>query len=121
MAREMVRRAAVARGRAAYRLPAPAHWHALIARRAALRRAWREAAGGAERLAAVEALGLTAADLVAIAPETCPNDLAFVERASRCLEARAAEPPLMELDAALAAFAGRLGPLAPEAVREGAA
>ena len=41
MALDMARRAGASAGRGTYRLPSPAHWLALIGRRAALRRAWR--------------------------------------------------------------------------------
>ncbi|MFD0933653.1 glycosyltransferase family 2 protein, partial [Methylobacterium trifolii] len=46
-------------------------------------------------------LGLGPEDRAAIAPETCPNDIAFVERANLRLEARDAPAPFVDLDAAL--------------------
>lgn len=102
MATEMVRRAQAARAALPYRLPAPRHWQALIARRAALGRAWGLPA--AERRAALSAAGLTEADLAAIDPDSCPNAIAFVARASPLCEARDGPAPEMDLDAALAAF-----------------
>ncbi|WP_375465136.1 glycosyltransferase [uncultured Methylobacterium sp.] len=103
MAAEMLRREAAARAALPYRLPVPGHWQALIARRAALRRAWTGTAGR-ERRAALLAFGLTEADLIAIEPDACANDIAFVERAAPRLEAADGPAPEMDLDAALAAF-----------------
>lgn len=77
MATEMARRARVAAGTEAYRLPPARHWRAEIERRRAWRRAW---AAGAERGLALRELGFSAEDVAAIAPETCPNDIALVER-----------------------------------------
>ncbi|GEO98421.1 hypothetical protein MHA02_08090 [Methylobacterium haplocladii] len=109
MAIEMLRRLAVLGGGEAYRLPAPEHWHALILRRAALRRSWPDVATAEGWSAVSEGYGLTDEDRAAIAPDTCPNAIAFVERASRRLDARAAPAPLQDLDAALAGFAALLG------------
>lgn len=111
MATEMVRRAATARAGLPYHLPAPSHWEAVIARRAALRHAWT-GTNGAARRAALLALGLTEADLGAIDPEACSNDIAFVERASPRCEAADGPAPEMDLDAALAAFDAILRPSA---------
>lgn len=97
MAIEMARRAEVRAGGDRYLLPAPGHWHAILTRRAALRRAWR--AGCPDT-----ACGLTADDLAVIRPADCPNDIAFVERAARRLEVRDAPAPLVPLDDALAGF-----------------
>ena len=91
MAMDMARRQAVARGEKDYLLPPPAFWLALIERRAALRRAWRagpEAAGQALRN-----LGLDAAAIASIGLAGCPNDIAFVERASRLLPEPAKTEP----------------------------
>lgn len=107
MAREMARRAAVVRGEEAYALPAPSHWQALVRRRAGLRRVWREARARAPDH--LRAAGLDAADIAALAPEDCTNDIAFVARASRLLEARDAAAPLVALDAALADFEALVG------------
>ena len=102
MATEMARRAeAVARGEA-YALPEAAHWHALVARRAELRRAWRQ--GEEARRRTCQRLGLDAADIAAIEAEPCPNDIAFVERAHARLETRDAPARFVPLDAALAAL-----------------
>ena len=114
MAVEMVRRAEAIRTGAPYRLPTAAHWQAVIARRAALRRSWH---ARGDRTAAWAALGLTAGDLAAVGPETCPNDIAFVERAAPCLDAAAGPAPETELDAALAAFAEILRGPAPSRAR----
>ena len=89
MATEMLRRASVQAGEAAYRLPEPAHWRGLILRRAALRRAFR--LDEAARAAACARLGLGAEDLASVLVPGCPNDIAFVERAARILDARS--PP----------------------------
>lgn len=109
MATEMVRRAAAARAALPYRLPAPCHWEAVIARRAALRRAWTGLIGP-ERRAALRALGLTDSDLAAIDPDACPNAIAFVERAAPRCEAADGPAQDMDLDAALATFAAILKP-----------
>lgn len=100
MATEMLRRAGVLAGEADYRLPEAAHWQALILRRAALRRAFHLAAP--TRAAACAGLGLSARDLASVLDRGCPNDIAFVERADRLLDARC--PPAREchLDRALA-------------------
>ncbi|MEE7456110.1 glycosyl transferase [Methylorubrum populi] len=98
MATEMLRRARVVRAGEAYRLPVAAHWQRVILRRAALRRAYREGAAPA----ALQALGLAAEDLAAIDLASCPNDIAFVERAHARLEARDEPAPECGLDAALA-------------------
>lgn len=100
MATEMLRRAQVRAGEAVYRLPEAAHWRALILRRAALRRAFP--LGATARAAACARMGLSAEDLAAVLDRGCPNDIAFVERADRVLDARA--PPAREcpLDRALA-------------------
>ncbi|TXN65799.1 glycosyltransferase [Methylobacterium sp. WL6] len=111
MATEMVRRAVTARAGLPYRLPAPSHWEAVIARRAALRSVFRGTAGP-KRLAALAAFGLTAADLASISPDACVNDIAFVERAGPLCEAADGPAPEMELDAALAAFDTILRPSA---------
>ncbi|MCJ2067605.1 glycosyltransferase [Methylobacterium sp. J-030] len=97
MATEMTRRARVLAGEV-YRLPEAAHWQALILRRAALRRAFHLQPPA--RAAACARLDLGAEDLAAIG--TCPNDIAFVERADRLLEARAAPARECPLDRALA-------------------
>ncbi len=108
MAREMARRGAVTRGEQSYDLPNAAHWQAFIERRADLRRLWHADRSGLEPR--LRALGLDSADLRTIAPEACRNDIAFVERASRRLEAKAAPAVLVELDQALAEFGTLLGP-----------
>lgn len=97
MATEMARRARVLDGEA-YLLPEAAHWQALILRRAALRRAF--ALPTAARAASCARLGLGADDLAAIGD--CPNDIAFVERADRILEARSAPALECTLDRAVA-------------------
>ncbi|GJE56857.1 hypothetical protein EKPJFOCH_3367 [Methylobacterium thuringiense] len=109
MAVEMIRRLAVAGGGDAYRLPSPAHWCALIQRRAALRRLWPEIAVAGGWSCVAEEIGLDHEDRSAIAPETCPNAIAFVERASRWLDARAAPAVLQDLEPALAEFDVLLG------------
>jgi GT2 family glycosyltransferase len=96
MATEMARRARVLGGEA-YRLPEAAHWQALILRRAELRRAFR--LPPPQRAAACARLGLDADDLASVGP--CPNDIAFVERADRILESRAAPARECALDQAL--------------------
>ena len=100
MATEMVRRGHVLTGEAAYLLPEAAHWQALVLRRAALRRAF--AMDPEARAVACARLGLTADDLSAVLEAGCPNDIAFVERADRVLEARC--PPARDcaLDRAVA-------------------
>lgn len=109
MAVEMIRRLAVIGAGAAYQLPSPAYWGALIRRRAALRRLWPETVAAKGWSGVAEELGLSYEDRAAIAPETCPNAIAFVERASRLLDARAAPAPLQDLEAALAEFDVLLG------------
>jgi hypothetical protein len=99
MATEMERRARAADG-AAYLLPEAAHWEALVLRRAGLARAF--ALPEAERGAACAELGLGAGDLAAVLAAGCPNAIAFVERADRLLETRAAPAPVCDLDRALA-------------------
>lgn len=100
MATEMVRRTRVLAGETAYLLPEAAHWQALILRRAALRRAF--ALDPAARAAACAPLGLTADDLAAVLEAGCPNDIAFVERADRVLEARCPPARACALDRAVA-------------------
>ncbi len=97
MATEMARRARVLDGEA-YLLPEAAHWQALILRRAALRRAFHVRPEA--QAAACAQLGLGADDLAVLGP--CPNDIAFVERADRILESRAAPARECPLDRALA-------------------
>lgn len=97
MATEMARRARVIGGEA-YLLPEAAHWQALILRRAALRRAFHLAPPG--RAAACAQLGLGPDDLAAVGD--CPNDIAFVERADRILDARTAPARECPLERALA-------------------
>ena len=104
MATEMMRRDRVLAGEVAYRLPEAAHWQALILRRAALRRAFF--LDPASRAHACARLGLSADDLAGVLAAACPNDIAFVERADRLLEARsppardcALDRALFELDA----------------------
>ncbi|WP_457105816.1 glycosyltransferase [Methylobacterium sp. P5_C11] len=97
MATEMVRRARVLDGEA-YLLPEAAHWQALILRRATLRRAFHLEPEA--RAAACARLGLDAEDLASFG--ACPNDIAFVERADRILEARAAPARECPLDRAIA-------------------
>lgn len=109
MAVEMVRRHAVTREEETYLLPAPAYWHALVLRRATLRRFWPAAATEPGWGELSRAFGLDGEDRAAVAPGTCANAIAFVERASRLLEARLPEPPLQDLDAALAGFDALLG------------
>lgn len=104
MATEMGRRARVVSGEEAYRLPAPEHWRAATARRAALRDLWFSTDDAAARWRGLSAFGLDEADVAAIAPETCANDIAFVTRASRRLDLRAGEAETIDLDTALAAF-----------------
>jgi GT2 family glycosyltransferase len=100
MATEMARRAEAVRAGGAYELPEAGLWHGLVARRAALRQAWRQ--GEAARRRACHLLGLDEADIAAIEAEPCPNDIAFVERAHARLEARAAPARFVPLDAAIA-------------------
>lgn len=100
MASEMLRRARVLAGETDYLLPEAAHWQALILRRAALRRAFP--LGTAARAAACLRLGLSAEDLAAVLERGCPNDIAFVERADRVLEAGAPMARECALDRALA-------------------
>lgn len=102
MAVEMVRRAEAARRPDGYELPAPSHWTSLVRRRARLRAAWRDGAAEAEWL--LGDLGLASSDVARIDPAGCPNDIAFVERASGLLEARDPAPPGLPLGQALAAF-----------------
>jgi GT2 family glycosyltransferase len=97
MATEMARRARVLDGEA-YLLPEAAHWEALVLRRAALRRAFT--LPPAARAAACAKLGLGADDLASVGD--CPNDIAFVERADRILEARSAPARECPLDQAIA-------------------
>ena len=101
MAKDMARRRAVARGDEPYRLPAPDHWRTLISRRADLRRAWR--AGSAED--ALRRLGLDEPGIAALDLATCPNDIAFVERASRRLPEPPPTGPDVPVEDALALFA----------------
>lgn len=105
MASEMTRRAAVLRGEEAYWLPAPAHWQAMIERRAALHRLWQDDPEQAP--SGLRALGLEAHEIAGIT-QNCPNAIAFVARASRHLEARDAPAAEVGLDAALAEFDARL-------------
>lgn len=100
MATEMLRRAELLSSEAVYRLPEAAHWQALILRRATLRRAFH--LGATARASACVRLGLGAEDLASVLNRDCPNDIAFVERADRVLDARC--PPAREcpLDQALA-------------------
>lgn len=107
MAREMARRAGVARGEARYELPSPEHWRAFVAQRAALRDLWRSAREDLD--GRLRSVGLDADDIAAIAMRTCRNDIAFVERASRRLDAKAPPAVLVDLDAALAGFDALLG------------
>lgn len=107
MAREMARRARVARGEEVLELPSPEHWRSFVAQRAALRDLWRS--GIADLDDRLRGLGLDEEDVAAIAAQSCRNDIAFVERASRRLDARAAPAVLVELEAALAGFDALLG------------
>ncbi len=102
MAVEMARRARVAPRPDAYLLPEPSHWAAQVGRRAALRTAWR--AGPAAATLALDALGLPPEAVAGIDPAGCPNDIAFVERASRHLGERDLPARLVPLDRALAEF-----------------
>ena len=102
MATEMERRRAVLTGAEEYLLPDPSHWSRLIARRAALRAAWRQGPGAAE--AVLAPLGLSADAILVVAPRDCPNDIAFVERAHRLLDGRGGPPRLVPLGQALAEF-----------------
>lgn len=97
MATEMARRARVLAGEP-YLLPEAAHWHGLILRRAALRRAFHLA--GSARAETCTRLGLGAAECAALA--ACPNDIAFVERADRILDSRSRPARECPLDRALA-------------------
>ena len=110
MAREMARRSAVVAGAETYALPEPAHWLALVRRRAGLRRLWREGGEGLTR--GLAALGLGPEEIAALRLETCPNDIAFVERANRLVEARSAPPAFVPLEEALAGLDAMLA--APE-------
>lgn len=103
MATEMARRGAVLAGEEEYRLPEPAHWRRLVARRAALRGMWRQGPEAAE--ATLAGFGLPADAIEDVAARECPNDIAFVERAHRHLERRDAPARLMPLAQALAEFA----------------
>ena len=100
MATEMERRAAAIRSGEGYALPEAALWHGLVARRAALRQAWRQ--GEAARRRACRLLGLDEADIAELESEPCPNEIAFVERANARLEARAEPARFVPLDAATA-------------------
>ena len=102
MAAEMARRADAATRPGEYQLPAPWHWDALIRRRAALRAAWL--AGPGEAVRTLAGLGLAPPDINRVDLAACPNDIAFVERASALLETRDGPAPHMPLDRALAAF-----------------
>jgi hypothetical protein len=99
MATEMERRARAAAGEP-YLLPEAAHWEKLGLRRAGLAKAF--ALPEAEREAACAALGLGAGDLAAVLAAGCPNAIAFVERADRLIETRAASAEVCDLDQALA-------------------
>ena len=102
MSSEMLRRARIAAAAGTYLLPSADHWRDLLDRRAALRRAWIAAADGPRDVAASAAFGLDADDVAAIAPETCPNDIAFVERAMVRASQQPLPRPLVDLEAALA-------------------
>ncbi|MCE4226627.1 glycosyltransferase [Methylobacterium sp. C25] len=113
MAPEMARRRLAASCEDAYLLPATEHWHGLVLRRAALRRYWPAAATAPGWSEVARRFELGDEDHAAISPGSCANAIAFVERTSRRLEARTAEPPLQDLDAALASFDRMLGEGAP--------
>jgi hypothetical protein len=114
MATEMERRARAAAGEP-YLLPEAAHWRTLVLRRAALRRAFE--LSGEAREAACAALGLEAADRATVLAQECPNAIAFVERADRTLESRAAPAAVCDIDTALA----ELDALAADSLRGSAA
>ena len=100
MATDMARRLAVMRGEDAYRLPHPDHWRDFVGRRAALRAAWHRGPDAA--LAALRENGLDADAIAAVDIATCPNDIAFVERASARLVLP--EPDHLPVEEALALF-----------------
>ena len=102
MAQDMARRRAVARGEEAYLLPHPALWLDVIERRVDLRRSWRRGPGPAAEL--LRRLGLDEAAIAAIDPAACPNDIAFVERASARLPGIAPKHPDLPVEEALAQF-----------------
>ena len=102
MAQDMARRRAVARGEQAYLLPHPALWLDVIERRVELRRAWRQGPQFAVDL--LHRLGLDEAAIAAIDPAGCPNDIAFVERASARLPGIAPKHPDLPVEEALARF-----------------
>lgn len=102
MATDMARRQAVLDGEDPYLLPAPAHWQRIVARRSALRAAWREGAQAATM--ALVRLGLETESVAAVAVPTCPNAIAFVERAHRQLERLDPPAPVLPLDDALTRF-----------------
>ena len=87
MATEMARRTRVLSDGEAYLLPPASHWQAFVERQRAWRRAWRTGPR-----ADLLALGLSPEDLAAVEVETCPNDIAFVER----LEARLGDAGLAD-------------------------
>ncbi|GLS46813.1 glycosyltransferase [Methylobacterium brachythecii] len=109
MAPEMARRRLVASGGDPYLLPTAEHWHGLVLRRAALRRCWPAATTASGWSEVARQFELSDEDHAAISPASCTNAIAFVERVSRRLEARAAKPLLQDLDAALAGFSRLLG------------
>lgn len=99
MATEMLRRTRVAQGLETYRLPPAAHWRALIERRRRLAECFTHPAGIQTALGAI---GITDADLAAIDWESCPNEIALVERVEAQVGEGIPESVPVPLDEALA-------------------
>lgn len=108
MATEMSRRERVAAGREDYRLPPARHWLAVVEHQRALRLAW-SASGGPE--AGLLALGASTDDIAAIDPATCPNAIAFAERAGARIGLTDPEPDHVPLDEAIAGLDSLLAEL----------
>lgn len=113
MATEMTRRARVAAGDAAYCLPPAAHWRALIERRRAVAAALTHRAGVEAGLAA---LGIAPVDIAAIAPATCPNAIALVERVEARIGEGIPEAVSVPLEEALSGLRTMLSALRPARV-----
>lgn len=107
MATEMLRRKQVVEGEQAYLLPPARHWRTLIERRRDWRIAWTTGPGPRRREALL-ALGLDPADLAAVEIESCPNDIAFVERIEAWIGGVGTEPEPEPLDIALAGIEAEL-------------
>lgn len=113
MATEMTRRARVAAGAEAYRLPPAAHWRALIERRRAVAAALTHRDGVVAGLAA---LGIAPSDIAAIDPATCPNAIALVERVEARIGEGIPEAVSVPLEEALAGLHAMLAALRPARV-----